>query len=291
MKRMQASYAVIRYIPSILREEFINVGVILVCPDVQFQKALALPSFNKGQGKLSVFGDADGRFVQHAVSKLANAIDENKINEFVGSSIAPDGLLTLEGLSILSRTYNNNIRISEPHPVLSTDPNATLNELYHVFVDGLKQEPVKTPVTRTKMRNKVRKAFNQYNLFSRYPDRVKENIQPIAGSTKVDIYYQNGVAHFYQIIPFTDPIRAANMASSYRMLAADIRRDDTSTDFRDAKFAVFGYKPKRDDTGEIEDVTARLKDDDIELLDYRRDAPVVAEKISLELSADSGVMY
>ena len=31
VKRMRALYAVIRYIPNMLREEFVNVGVILVC--------------------------------------------------------------------------------------------------------------------------------------------------------------------------------------------------------------------------------------------------------------------
>jgi hypothetical protein len=287
--RVQASYAVIRYIPSILREEFVNVGVILVCPEIPYQGVKAMPSFSKSEGKLSAFDGADGRFVQHAITKLSYAAKEKRFNEFV--STAPDGLLTVKGLFELSRTYHNNIRLTEPRTVLTADPEVTLRELYGTFVGIEKRAEAHARVTRDKMLTEVTRAFNHFDLFSRYPTHVKEKVQPIPGTPKVDIFYQNGVAHFYQVIPFVDPVRAVTAASSYRALAADVRKVEEAPELAKAKFSVFGYyQAEQGQDKEIRDVTERLKADGIELLDYREDAPKVAHNIKRELDAYNGAM-
>jgi hypothetical protein len=281
---MQAIYAVIRYIPSILREEFVNVGVILVCPEAAYQGVLALPSFNKDQRRLSALENTDGHFVQHAITKLSNAATNRTFHELVGRDSAPEGLLTAPGLSNLQRSYHNNIQLTKPRTALTESPQATLEQLYRTFVAELEAEAPRRTITREKMRAEVTKVFNRFDLFSRYPNRVKEKVQPVPGTTKVDIYYQNGVAHFYQVIPFVDPGRAATAASSYRMVAADVHSYVDVPEFAEAKFAVFGYYgASQEHSVEIGDVRARLENDGIELLDYRHDALNVAEQIRREL--------
>lgn len=282
--RMQAIYAVIRYIPSILREEFVNVGVILVCPEALFQDVLALPSFNKDQRRLSALENVDGYFVQHAITKLSDAATNATFHELVGRTSAPEGILTASGLADLQRSYHNNIQLTKPRTALTENPQATLEQLFRTFVAELEPEAPRRTITREKMRAEVTKVFNRFDLFSKYPNRVMEKVQPVPGTTKVDIYYQNGVAHFYQIIPFVDPGRAATAASSYRMVAADVRSHEEVPEFAEAKFSVFGYYGAvQEQAREINDVRERLEDDGIELLDYRRDALNVAEKIRREL--------
>ena len=281
---MQASYAVIRYMPSILREEFVNVGVILVCPAAAFQGVLALPSFSKEQRRLGALENVDGHFLQHAVSKLSDAAKNRTFHELVGRNAAPEGLLTASGLSYLQQSYHNNIQLTKTRTALTENPQETLEQLFRMFVAEPEAETPRRTVTREKMRAEITKVFNRYELFSKYPTRVMEKAQPVSGTTKVDIYYQNGVAHFYQIIPFVDPGRAAAAASSYRMLAADVRSYEEEPAFADAQFSVFGYYgAPQDQAREISDVQARLEDDDIKLLDYRRDALNVAERIRHEL--------
>ena len=286
---MQASYAVIRYIPSILREEFINVGVILVCPEKDYQGVRALPSFSTDKGRMSAFGDADGRFVRHAITKLTNAANERRFDEFIGDEGAPEGLLSTSGLVLLSRTYHNNIRLSEPRTVLVENPAATLDELYNMFVGFSETQEEDKKVTRDRMRTEVTQAFNYFSLFRRFPDRVRQEVKPLPGSTKVDIVYKNGVSHFYQVIPFVDSSRTADAVSKYRMLAIDVRNSESKPEYENAKFAIFGYyAPTEGQTQEIEEIKERVESDDIKLLDYHKDALNIARQISRELDADSG---
>ena len=288
--RVQASYAVIRYIPSILREEFINVGVILVCPEKDYQGVQTLPSFGTEKGKMSVFDDADGRFVRHAITKLTNAAEQRRFDEFVGGEGAPQGLLSTSGLVLLSRTYHNNIRLSEPRTVLTENPGVTLSELYSMFVGFSEEREEDRKVTRGRMRTEVTQAFNRFNLFSRFPNRVRQEVKPLPGSTKVDIVYKNGISHFYQVIPFVDSSRTADAVSKYRMLAIDVRNSEDKPEYENAEFAIFGYyAPVQGQADEIEEIKERVQSDDIKLLDYREDALSVARQISRELDADSGV--
>lgn len=290
MTRVQAFYAVIRYIPSILREEFINVAVMLVCPTTDFQAVKALPSFSKSQGKLSMFDDADGQFVRHAITKLQQAASSKLFHEYV--SDAPNGLLTRDGFFELFRSYHNNIRITEPKPVLTDNPEVTLEELYSTFVGVEEPVPTHARVTRDTMLNVVTTVFRQYELFSKYANRILKNAEPLPGAQKVDIYYKNDVAHFYQVIPFVDSSRASIAANSYRMLATDVRKSEKTPELAEAKFAVFGYYPRLQEHDEkIRDVIERLEDDNIELFDYENDAPKVALKIKRELDTHSGAMH
>ena len=294
VSRVQASYAVIRYIPSILREEFINVGVILVCPKMQYQAVQALPSFSKSQGKMSVFDDADGRFVQHAITKLNHAATARRFDEFVGKSAAPDGLLTAQGLSELSRTYHNNIRLTEPRTLLTADPEASLRELYSMFIGVQEPEVTEVRVTRETMRNEVTRVFNSFDLFRRYPNRVQQKVKPFPWASRVDIAYKNGAMHYYQIVPFTNPDSAAKIVGNYLTVARDVRNPDVKPkdNSSEAEFAIFGHDaPEREHVSEIEAIKERLWRADIELLDYREDAPKVARQISSELDAHSGAMH
>ncbi len=128
-ENLQASYSIIRYIPSILREEFVNVGVILVCPEVRYQAVQALPD-----AKLRMFDIVDGRFVQDAITKLRLAAERNRFDEFVSAEAAPEGALTTAGLAKLSASYHNNIRLTKPRTLLTTNPEASLRALHDMFI-------------------------------------------------------------------------------------------------------------------------------------------------------------
>ena len=288
---MRATFAVIRYIPSIFREEFINVGVILVCPDTRYQAIKALPSFDKDRSKLAAFEDTDGRFVQHAITKLKNAADDKRFDELVGNEAAPEGMLSSSGIRTLARTYHNNLRISEPRTALTTDPAALLNELYGAYVS--QEEPTKkdAKVTRSKMRSEVKKVFRRYELFARYPDRVREKVRPpVPLATQVDFAYRNGVMHYYHAVPFDNVETAAGHANDIRAMANDLRNPDLGLDsvFRNAKFTIFGYFPTVNGGEDVREARALLEQEDITVLDYMVDAEVVAKQIRRELDDNNG---
>ena len=71
----QGTYSVLRYVPSIPREEFLNVGVLLVCPQLQYQRILALPDYGQGS-RIEALQQTDEAFVEHAVGKLRIALED-----------------------------------------------------------------------------------------------------------------------------------------------------------------------------------------------------------------------
>ena len=276
-----AQYAIIRYIPNMLREEFINVGVLLVCPDANYQAVRSLPSFG-ADSKVKAFEGGDGRFVRHAITKLKNAVEEHQLKRFVSEDAAPAGQLTFSGLAALTASYHNNIQLSEPRPVVTTQPERTLEELFQQFVTAPDKAARDERVTRQTMRKKVYGVFREQGLFD-YPE-VQHDVKPPVPAPKIDLAYQNEVMHYYHLIPFTDTERTYKTVQSYRMTANDMR--DTSAlekVYRDAEFAVLGYYPPKKealkDTGELLEL---LQGDGIKTLNYK-DAPNIARGILEEL--------
>ena len=277
MTKMRAQYAVIRYIPDMLREEFINVGVLLVCPAADYQAVRSIPSFGT-DSKVKALEGGDGRFVRHAVGKLKNAIEERRLKRFIGEDAAPEGLLTFSGLAALRASYHNNIQLSEPRPTITTQPEQTLEELFQQFVTAPDRMRKEERVTRQTMRKKVYGVFREKGLFD-HPE-VQQDVKPPVPAPKIDLAYQNNVMHYYHLIPFTDTERTYKTVQSYRMTANDMRdASGLGKAYRDAEFAVLGYyPPKKEAPEDTEELLELLQSDGIKTLDYT-EAPRLAKEI------------
>lgn len=118
-------YAVIRVVPKVEREEFINIGVILYCPNQKFlQCILAL-----NEQKLSALCcDTDiGELKEHMQSfeKICKG----------GNDAGPIGKLTLaERFRWLTATRSTILQTSKVHPGLCQDALEMLNRLHQQLV-------------------------------------------------------------------------------------------------------------------------------------------------------------
>lgn len=118
-------YAVVRVVPRVEREEFINVGVIIYCPKQQFLKV---------------------RFVWNEVriSALAPGLDldclKDNINSFERICHGDKHAGPIAKLDIASRfrwltaTRSTVVQSSKVHPGLLLDAEATLNKLFEQLV-------------------------------------------------------------------------------------------------------------------------------------------------------------
>ena len=118
------SYAVLRAVPRVERGEFINVGVILYCQQLDFLRA-------------AVRVDADRiRAVDHAaniglIEHAARAVVD-LCRQPAGSNRENNGLVTRFGMLTAPRST-----VLQPSPVhmgLTADPMATLDQLMHRLV-------------------------------------------------------------------------------------------------------------------------------------------------------------
>jgi len=113
-------YAVIRVVPKVEREEFVNVGVILLCSKEKFLKAYI-------------------QFNEQRLSALCPEIDRALLEEHIqsftricegGPDSGPIGQLPLaERFRWLTSARSTMVQTSQVHPGLCTDPQKTLLHL------------------------------------------------------------------------------------------------------------------------------------------------------------------
>ena len=118
-------YAIIRVVPRVEREEFLNVGVIIYCADEQFLKTKC--ELNKE--KLSVlsneldFDDLEKRL--YAFEQICKGTEEG----------GPIGKLPIASrFRWLTAARSTIVQTSPVHPGLCNDPQETLDKLYEELV-------------------------------------------------------------------------------------------------------------------------------------------------------------
>ena len=126
MPEQQAfEYAVIRVVPKVEREEFMNVGVILYCQSLTFLDA----KFTLDEKRLRALS-----------SEMQLKEIKEHLNSFCqickgGPDAGPIGLLDIGSrFRWLTATRSTVLQCSRVHPGLSADPQLTLNNLYQRLV-------------------------------------------------------------------------------------------------------------------------------------------------------------
>lgn len=114
-------YAVIRYVPRVEREEFINVGLLMMCKRLKWIKA----EIYIDPAKLAVFNCA------HSIEEIRNQFDgfiKVASGDRSGGPMAE--LPVEERFRWLSAVKSGCLATSRPHPGLTSDPEATFLHLF-----------------------------------------------------------------------------------------------------------------------------------------------------------------
>jgi hypothetical protein len=119
-------YAVIRIVPRVEREEFINAGVILYCRAERFLQA----KFKLDKERLNAFApDLD----LSQLEKRMQAFESICAGNTDGGPIAK--LPLSSRFRWLTATRSTVVQISSVHPGLCANANETLNKLYQQLVE------------------------------------------------------------------------------------------------------------------------------------------------------------
>ncbi|GGR68366.1 hypothetical protein GCM10008959_33110 [Deinococcus seoulensis] len=260
-------YSVIRYVPNILREEFVNVGVLVVSPGQNWHGLRALSSFGEGS-RVKLLPGGDGAFVRHAVKALSGALTRYSEYEW-----------TEERFRDFTVAYAaNNLQLTAPRPAAVSDAAGLLQMLFTQLVEDVRAERTAPQRGRTVIRDEVRSVFNQSGLFRL---GLKEDyILPVRSEPVVDLAYQNGVWHCYQAVAFdVDRRKASSQVNAFRQTVTDARRADDPL-LAQGRFTVFTNN--RGDNELRDDLLGLLQEESIEVLDVR-DALTEASKIAHDL--------
>jgi Protein of unknown function (DUF3037) len=118
-------YAVIRVVPKVEREEFLNVGVILLCAKQKFLQTRVLINEDRLR---AVFNDVE-------MDDLKNYIRSFELISAGGSEGGPIGCLSLtERFRWLTATRSTVVQTSKVHPGLCVDAKEMLDRLFEQLV-------------------------------------------------------------------------------------------------------------------------------------------------------------
>lgn len=123
--KLSFEYAVIRIVPMVEREEFINIGVILYCPAKKY---------------LSVLLDVN----EKRLKTFSNNLDIDELQKYLQSfqricngekNAGPVGKLSpAERFRWLTATRSTIVQLSKVHPGICADAAATLQKLFEQMV-------------------------------------------------------------------------------------------------------------------------------------------------------------
>lgn len=124
-KKHLFEYAIIRVVPRVEREEFLNVGVVLYCKDLKFLDAVI--SVNKERLN-ALCGETDCNEIEEHL----NSFRKISKGEADGGPIA--GLDLPSRFRWLTATRSTVVQTSKVHPGFCTDPKDMLEKLYQQLV-------------------------------------------------------------------------------------------------------------------------------------------------------------
>jgi hypothetical protein len=118
-------YAVVRVVPKVEREEFLNVGVILYCAKLDFLQVL----YNLNEDRLQIF------CTQIDKEELLQNLQAFERIASGDKDAGPIGSLDIAGrFRWLTATRSTIIQTSKVHPGFCTNPTETLTRLYTQLV-------------------------------------------------------------------------------------------------------------------------------------------------------------
>lgn len=118
-------YAVVRYMPRVEREEFVNVGLVMMCKRRRWLRV----KFNCDKERITaLWKDADIDTLNHQLKSFTDIVE--------GTGCSPIAQLeTHERFRWLTAVRSASIATSRPHPGLSPDLDATFLRLYSELIE------------------------------------------------------------------------------------------------------------------------------------------------------------
>jgi hypothetical protein len=197
------AYHVVRYTPNLVRDEWVNIGILL-------------------------FDPASGRLLQRLleeptefarVRRLHPAADEELLrrlsDDFASQSAAAGG--NAQGyIARLEQTLSNTVQLSPQKGLLAEDLEAELDRLYHDHVEAPRQGRLLEDIaTRNGIRARANQVFRGTGIWPRLERRLRVDEFTYAGDPlRLDYgYRRNGTRGFVQALSLSrDPGQAKVLA-------------------------------------------------------------------------------
>ncbi len=263
-KLRACAYHVVRYLPNLVRDEWVNIGILL---------------FDPANGRiLRRMIEEPGEFAR--VRRLHPGADEDLLRrlpeEFdaqfaAGAGAGPDPGLPGNGLAAanlgrLEQTLSNAVQLSAQKGLLAADLDAELDRLYRDHVEPPRYSRVfEDLATRNAIRTRANQVFRSTGIWPRLERRIRVAEFTFAGDPlRVDYAYRrNGTRGFVQALPLgRDPAQAKVLAFTADAIRAKIPKSEF--------IAVTEVEPRPQDNPRHRFVTGLLEERQIPVVPLAR---------------------
>jgi hypothetical protein len=220
------AYQVVRYAPNLVRDEWVNIGVVLHDPAAN-------------RARVRIIED-QAEF--NRVKRLHPLMDENMLRALQGDleKQFAEHIGDLPGLlAKLDQTLSNLLQLSAQKGVLTQDAEAELDRLYRDHVEPPRFRAAETANTRTGIRARMNEVFRGAGILRKMERSVRVDEFTFPGDPlRLDYRYRrNGTTGFVQALPLgRDPAQAKILAYT----AEGIRAKLASSEF----YAITEVEPK-----------------------------------------------
>jgi hypothetical protein len=144
----ECSYFLVRYVPDVVKQEFLNIGLFLFCPAEQFLDCLFSDDFRRTN---RFHAQADSEFLKQLQPHFEQQIGEHEKD--------------LEGyVREMQQCYSNLIQLSPRRTCLTADLRAQLQDLFERYV-GVRLAGPTEQDTRMRIKHRMTESLRRYGVF------------------------------------------------------------------------------------------------------------------------------
>lgn len=176
-------YSIVRFIPDLIRDEPINVGVLLQTGDnMDLMVPVALTQLEK------LTPDMDKEYLSMALENLRDEVGEGLTAPWRSNS---------DYLSFLHSEFIHEIQISSPRPVVVDDFIGELKELFETFVSQRAVSEHRYVVKRNQVVTMVKEALSEFKVARHFKPYTAE-LHRSGDKVDLDMAHSNGAVHIIQ---------------------------------------------------------------------------------------------
>ena len=280
----QCEFFLLRYAPTPFAEEAVNIGVVLRDSEASESRASHARE-NIGQRESDQEGFRDIRFSRKWNKGL---IPDATYLEALKTDLAEKFKTGGEPLGQILRSmhdaWSNQIRISDPRPVLTESPAQEIEKLAGIYLDRQTNSPRFSASPRQKIRRQMQRAFEDAGVWKLLRKEISvadytQDDDPL----KIDCGYRpNGVIRMFHAVSLESGREAKALAFSYPGLIAGIAKKERA---RTELTAIVADNSDLNSSNSTIEFSRRVLENSQILISTAAQLPAIAQKAADELRA------
>ena len=196
-------FSLVQYCPDFARQEAVNVGVLLLCPEQNFIKVRMATANNRVR---ALFGDEADDY--RDLNSMKHSL-ETRVR------VAADDLKTLDALQTFVQTRANRIILTNPKPIRIGNAGDDLKALYEELVT----EPKKSASQQgaKPLRQRLDEVLAAESLKPLLRKKLSISVPKLNETLEVQYAYQNGRLQLIQAVEFTQKSGAKQTTHACRL--------------------------------------------------------------------------